>query len=239
MHADTPSESGLVFTLKKLASPIVTLRVGPEKTILTAHKAILVQSKFFASCLGEGRFEEGSKNEIDCPEDAPEDMLAIVRYLYTGHYLDNGPCSWCTDDVTQHIAGLIHLYAIADKYCIDDMCEKLLRTASNSLQVSTISWSYLDRMKQAGLQGSKMWKVFVRGLSTGLHTTSGHADLDRILQEGLDADMETAMELLREAAANQLEYDKEVHRRLLAGNNNDAVWGNVNKNNNNASSGWN
>ncbi|KAK5454189.1 hypothetical protein LTS15_006189 [Exophiala xenobiotica] len=61
-----PPDAGLQFpssfSVADFTSPIITLEVGPEATIMTAHKAILTKSDYFAKCLKN--FKEGVENRV-------------------------------------------------------------------------------------------------------------------------------------------------------------------------------
>ncbi|KAJ9611770.1 hypothetical protein H2200_004954 [Cladophialophora chaetospira] len=221
--SNTPPDP--TFNAEKFSSPIITLRIGPERTIVTAHKAILTEADYFAKCLAEGRFDEGAKNEIECPEDVARDMLAVARYLYTGGLHQPGhqfahPSSY---DMPQ----LIQLYAIADKYCIDGMCQQVLNIIRTHYPALRMTWRHLDQLKEAGLHGSRIWKLFIERIAQNLDEYRTHVNVTEMLQDGLGSDAETAMELLRQVAANQSTQDElERSRNLDSWNNNWTSGGN-------------
>jgi hypothetical protein len=70
--------SPLGFSVADFTSPIITLEVGPEATIMTAHKAILTKSDYFAKCLKN--FKEGVENRVKLLDDRPVDTVLHVHW---------------------------------------------------------------------------------------------------------------------------------------------------------------
>lgn len=63
---------------------IATLLVGPLKTHLTCHKALLgFYSEFFDAAL-YGRFREGESSIVELPEELPEEIVAFLAWIYSG-----------------------------------------------------------------------------------------------------------------------------------------------------------
>ncbi|QQK39632.1 BTB/POZ-like [Penicillium digitatum] len=77
-------------------SPIVLIRVGPEKRLFAAHEAILCASPFFAAhCTAQTPSSNASRPElgqqppskrIDLPEEQAEVLSCVLEYLYKGDY---------------------------------------------------------------------------------------------------------------------------------------------------------
>ncbi|KAJ5170230.1 uncharacterized protein N7500_003013 [Penicillium coprophilum] len=77
-------------------SPIVMLRVGPEKRLFAAHEAILHASPFFAGhCAAQTPNPDAPRprlplqppsKRIDLPEEQPEVLSCVLEYLYKGDY---------------------------------------------------------------------------------------------------------------------------------------------------------
>ena len=189
------------YTLESLASPTVNLRVGPDGLVLTAHKAILTRSQFFASCLEEGRFEEGLKNEICLPEEHPHNLLAILRFLYTGNALEE-PWYWPNNyegpEGERGIPAVINLLIVADKFCMEEMCFHLERLIINNFSCYTVEWKELEQVKQAGIRRPSLWQAIKSKLASALIGRGRGPDLEKLLADGLEDDIETAMWLLRE-----------------------------------------
>ncbi|KAJ9611769.1 hypothetical protein H2200_004953 [Cladophialophora chaetospira] len=193
------------YSIETLTSPIVTLRVGPDGTTFTAHKSIL------------GRFEEGMKNHINFPDESPEDMVPVLRFLHTGNVLSAiGPdletllmcwpeeskleetrnlrCSLAGTDLDK----MIGLYVVADRYCIQGMCDRVLDLAEKCVDLSGVEWRHLNAVKAAGLMGSKMWQMLTH---RSAHECASNGDkLKKIMDDGLKVDPEAAVDLLDELA---------------------------------------
>ena len=209
------------FSTKNLKSPIVTLRVGRERTVLTAHKAILIKSDYFAKCLEEGRFEEGSKNEIQFPDDDPDDMVAVLRYLYTGnvfraetndfHFAN---CNGWGPSLTIESAfpQFMRTYIVADKYCIEDVCQRVINLVEGMHWSNTIRWHHLEGLKAAELKGSALWKLFIRQIAGNLGQQHGHIDLKTMMEAGLEDDEDTKTEILQQLAMRLCDFDERVRR---------------------------
>lgn len=91
-------------------SDIITIYVGPERRVYTAHKDLLIaRSPFFEKCLQSG-FKEGKQNEVCAEEDVPEAFDLLVIWIYTETVT---PLS----DLARTKAAL-HAYMLADKYCM-------------------------------------------------------------------------------------------------------------------------
>lgn len=103
-----------------LKSHTVTLLVGTDSTILNVSQHILCRLPFFRAAL-QGNFREASEQKINMPEDDPQDVTALVEFLYTGSYSyayhDNAESE--SEGPTPDLAeGLYHVgvYATAHKY---------------------------------------------------------------------------------------------------------------------------
>ena len=140
--------------------------------MLTAHKSVLIKADYFDKCLEEGHFAEGQSNIITCPEDDPEDMAALVRYLYTGLVQD--------PKETPTLARLIRNYAIADKYCAGDMSSNVLRAVIRADNIP-LDWSHMEQLKAAGLHGSDIWSALIRRIGQGV---CGTRKVSHLIRQG-------------------------------------------------------
>ncbi|KAJ9611771.1 hypothetical protein H2200_004955 [Cladophialophora chaetospira] len=214
-HKDPPSrddkairEAGDTIGLQILTSPVVTLRVGPNNVTLTAHKAVLTTTAHFAKCLEEGRFEEGDNKIITLPEDDPAYMAAVIRFLYCGYIFV--PKSRASET---YLTYLIKLYAIADKYCIEKMCEYAVTLVEGKHQPLLI-WDHVEQLKSMGLRGSSLWKSFTIRIQ---HRLRGGADvgidLEKLWRDGLRADDETSIELVGRLIGRVTSEEKEASEK--------------------------
>lgn len=110
-------------------SKTITLFIGADKTMLSVSQDILCRLPFFRAAL-QGNFRESSEQTINMPEDEPQDVVALVEFLYTGRY--TYPYHADTESTLEKpaaalIEGLYHVgvYATAHKYG----CLELVATA--------------------------------------------------------------------------------------------------------------
>ena len=109
---------------------------------------------------------------------------------------------------SREIPQIIQLYAFADKYCMEGMCHQVLDLVRHGCNDKQLTWAHLEQAKEAGLQGSQMWKMLIERITQG--GVRSDVSLTNMLQDGLDSDAETAMEILRKLAVNQLAHDELV-----------------------------
>lgn len=142
-------------------SPIIILRVGPDKTEFRAYEEILCRLPFFRAAL-QGSFKEASEKAITMPEDEPEIIAALIEFLYIGSYTyafappPTGEIPAVpTSDVAQ---GSFHVsvYAAASKYDCDKLVEGAVR-----------NFTYV--MKELkGMDVIELWKAaYGKGLCLG------------------------------------------------------------------------
>ncbi|KAJ5326570.1 uncharacterized protein N7506_009672 [Penicillium brevicompactum] len=74
-------------------SPIVMLRVGPEKRLFAAHETILTTSSFFAAHCAAQQSSRRPRpplqppgKRIDLPEEQAEVLSCVLEFLYKGDY---------------------------------------------------------------------------------------------------------------------------------------------------------
>lgn len=138
---------------------MVTIEVGPEAKLFFMHKAILVRNRFFAACLKGNRFQEGISNLVKLPEDDPNAMSAIFRFLYTGLLFDES----IDDDERPYwmktTSCLINLYVTADKYFINEMRQEIVDVYRARLDTTDLNWGHFEAMKAAGLRKTAIWDV--------------------------------------------------------------------------------
>ncbi|OQE24347.1 hypothetical protein PENSTE_c007G03940 [Penicillium steckii] len=146
---DTPPDS----TSPTKSSPLVMLRVGPEKRLFAAHEAILCASPYFADYCGPQspsplpipQFQHPGKR-IELPDESPEILSCILEFLYKGDYYPRlrhnaRRRTWELEDareegnpgttVYHHRAGLIlrdtAIYCAAQKYNLPTLQRLALR----------------------------------------------------------------------------------------------------------------
>lgn len=110
-------------------SKTITLFIGADKTMLSVSQDILCRLPFFRAAL-QGNFRESSEQTINMPEDEPQDVVALVEFLYTGRYTypyHADAESTLEKPAADLMEGLYHVgvYATAHKYG----CVELVATA--------------------------------------------------------------------------------------------------------------
>lgn len=128
----------------------VTLLVGADKTMLNVSQEILCRLPFFRAAL-QGNFREASEQAINMPEDEPQDVIALVEFLYTGRYTypyHADAESKLANPAPDLAEGLYHVavYATAHKYG----CLELVATALDLFMY------VLGQMK--GMDVVRLWK---------------------------------------------------------------------------------
>ncbi|KAK5795895.1 hypothetical protein VI817_005180 [Penicillium citrinum] len=86
-------QSNTIDSSPTKSSPLVMLRVGPEKRLFAAHESILCASPYFAdycdpqspSPLPIPHFQHPGKR-IELPDESPEILSCVLEFLYKGDY---------------------------------------------------------------------------------------------------------------------------------------------------------
>ncbi len=183
------------------ASPMVTIFVGPEATPIKAHKSILTKCEYFAKCLQSGHFEEGDKNEINMRDADVDTFVKIIQFLYTGKLYDGDdkdikllarqPC--CT---SASISKLISVHAMANKYCIEEICTHVEALLDKGFSAEHLAWRHFQQIEEAGMRGSPLWEMLKMKVVSELVYPSFAVNLKAMLDDGLAFDSEMAIDLL-------------------------------------------
>lgn len=102
-------------------SSTVTLVIGPDSATFHVPKDILCVLPFFRAAL-QGKFREASDNKISMPEDEPQNVAALIEFLYTGSYTyPFRPATEVEEEgspAADYEEGAYHVgvYSTADKY---------------------------------------------------------------------------------------------------------------------------
>jgi hypothetical protein len=192
--------------------PIVTLRVGPEEMIITAHKDVLIKCGFFAACLKEDCSKEGRKDEVNLPGREPQNVFKLLHWLYSGYTIDvpssleyfetNPGRSNSTPDeqLQQHgfTTILVTDYILASRYCAEDVLTTIDEKANGYLLHQCIRWEHLVLLESAGLKNSQLWRTFVRRMALYCvdYDLPGWANLQTLHEEGLSYSHPVAGEIL-------------------------------------------
>jgi len=119
---DVPKSNPQTVFLDYLRSPIVHLNIGSgaDATVISAHKAILAQSPFFAERLAD------DISEADLPDEDLDAMGCFLQYQYTGEYfprrlanqpdgLEHDPSIPAIDSTGAQLLKHAKVYTLAEK----------------------------------------------------------------------------------------------------------------------------
>ena len=81
-----------------------------------------------------GQFEESHTFQIRLPEDSPQVIEALVEYLYSGNFRDNGTVArgGDTETATERLA---NIYCVAEKYGLEDLKVLVVRKLADVTDV--------------------------------------------------------------------------------------------------------
>lgn len=106
-------------------SPIFTIVVGPQRKIYTAHRAVLLQCRFFKAACG-GPFKEAITRRLVFREDDPGLFHHVLEHLYYGDYGSKLRGSGAKATINNHPVDAqirmtecrehARIYCLADKY---------------------------------------------------------------------------------------------------------------------------
>jgi len=182
-------------------SQIITLEVGPEPMIMTAHKTILTRSDYFAKYLEN--LKEGVQNKVKLPHDVPFDILRILCFLYTGNMFEGDAGDrgrslnhhWNPQGVTY----LIKILIIAEKYCVDDMYWRAMNML-RSVPDKSFDLSHLQQLDDAGLREHSMLGVIMDIFAR--NATVDPKRLRVMLDNELDLEPVFGLEILKKLTAH-------------------------------------
>ncbi|TIA44181.1 hypothetical protein D6C79_06523 [Aureobasidium pullulans] len=84
MSSSSGSKTGSLSSAKSFYSPIITVRVGPDKQEFYIHKGVLCSnSNYFAKALS-GQFQEAKTNTVELDDVHVLLFKVFVAWLYTG-----------------------------------------------------------------------------------------------------------------------------------------------------------
>ncbi|KAL8959574.1 MAG: hypothetical protein Q9193_003587 [Seirophora villosa] len=117
------------------SSKIYIISVGQNNKEYAVHESVLRKSPVFAA-MCEGQFKEAYERRILLPADNPQDIAAIVEYLYTNDFATIGnpnaglDCQTCA-------AQLKSLYGTAEYYQMDPLKDLIVKKFKDCTTGST------------------------------------------------------------------------------------------------------
>ena len=195
------------MTTRRLASPVITLTVGPDGQPFSVPKEILIENPFFSQCLENDRYQEGTNNLINLPEDDPELMVYILRFLHTRRFDAANFRGEGYLPLERQIARLIKLHALADKYLIKKLCSEITESIQPHIAHQVIpTWNDLEKLNDLGLQDTMLWHEYLQAIVDWAVAYPNNGILRQLLSDGLDKDAEAAAGILYKIEAA-------IHRR--------------------------
>jgi hypothetical protein len=125
---------------------------------------------FFAACLDRG-FKEGEDRLIKLPEDDPKVVEKVLEYLYGSNfeYPALRERSEYHDEVDEeerpHWALLARCYATADKYCLEDLQNKIMDFVKQAMKKRRVCASAIQELTKAGLRACPMRRFLLKEMA--------------------------------------------------------------------------
>lgn len=155
-------------------SPTVTLLVGADKILFNTSQHVLCRLPFFRAAL-QGQFREASEQSLTMPEDEPQNIAAMIEFLYTNNYTYQYGTDGESDigrPAPSLAEGLYHVgvYATAHKYDCDSLAKAALE-----------NFVYVLRHLK-GVEVMRLWKAaYAENLQLG--DIEGHGKLEKFKRD--------------------------------------------------------
>lgn len=161
-------------------SPIITLRIGLERTEIRAYEATLCRLPFFRAAL-QGNFEASAENAIILPEHDPESIGALLEFLYTGSYtytfqppVPPGTADEDIITISDVSQGSFHVavYDVASKCDCEVLGKSALNNFTHVLKqltgmdiITLLQEAYVKGLYLSKLEADPDLRVFMNGLA--------------------------------------------------------------------------
>jgi BTB/POZ domain len=146
--------------------------VGPERQPFTVHREIICsKSPFFQNCLDSG-LSESSKGEIELPVDLPAAFEEVLKWVYTGSI--TSPLKEPDGGDYLIVHNLVHTYILADKLCMESLCNEVVDTIKAWHKNSITNPVFLSHFQDGVLSDSELKKFLVHQLA---HDIFAYADV--------------------------------------------------------------
>ncbi len=133
-----------------MTSEIVKIFVGPNREEYNLHKALLCDRSSFFNAAFQSRFRESHEQVINLPEESAEAFALFVPWIY------GSPLSI---DAHFKLDTYIELYALAQKFCMEDLGNQAMDVIKLSVEVSrrlvepdAVYWGYRLTLPGCGLR---------------------------------------------------------------------------------------
>ena len=179
----TPSLSIFTDTTDIIAGDAEAMKVPTEK---------LRGIPFFDACLRPGCFRESDKAVIRLPEDSPEHVEQLLKYVVFNEPvnmatvgIDSSKSDTCGDDTTARIR---RLYFLADRLGAEEYQNKLIDTVKEYSRTNHVIVNCFDDLIEAGLEGSQLMDF----LTTEMAHTMYNWHWERCIKEPAEKEWVTA-----------------------------------------------
>ena len=152
-----------------------------------------MKTSYFTGCLRDGRFAEGANLLVKLPDEEPERMMLLIRFLYT----DTVP-EYAEIEENSRLEKFVSMYIVAHRYCAERLCARALALAATAMKTVRIKWCHFHELGKAELQGSNMWSLFVR--EAVRECCESFCNLKILLEDGLQSNGDAAVDILQEFA---------------------------------------
>ena len=129
-----------------------------------------MKCSFFAACLDKD-FKEGEEGLVKLPEDDPNAIEKVLEYLYSSNfeYSALADVDGCNDEVEKedrpHWAFLAKCYAVADKYCLEDLQNKIMDIVKDAVKQRPVCASGIQELTKAGLRACPMRRFLLKEMA--------------------------------------------------------------------------
>ena len=127
-----------------------------------------MKCSFFAACLDKD-FKEGGDSLVKLPEDDPNAIEKVLEYLYSGSF-EYPALNWTqrgcgVGEERSRSVFLAKCYATADKYCLEDLQNKIMDWVKDAMKHKMVCASGLQELTKAGLRSCPMRRFLLKEMA--------------------------------------------------------------------------
>ncbi|KAL8649349.1 MAG: hypothetical protein Q9210_004458 [Variospora velana] len=174
---------GLTLSYERFDSKIFIISVGEEKKEYAVHEAVLKKSPVFAA-MCKGQFKEAHERRITLPVDNPQDVAAIVEYMYMDNFTTIGNPNAGSDHQTCALQ-LASLYMVAEYYQIDPLKALIVKKFKTCTTKSTpAQWLAVAALIYPSLRSTDdIYPAYMRSLIIDCLNASGNPPDPAVMEE--------------------------------------------------------
>ncbi|KAM0799091.1 hypothetical protein BDR22DRAFT_337189 [Usnea florida] len=202
--------------LKLQGIPVITLHVGPDKTLFQVHQDLLFDASPVFKAAFFGNFQEASERSMPLPDDDEDSVGRMISWLYTKQIELTVPVS---DETSEECyMQLAELNTLADKYDICLLKNKIvdeifgLRNGPNSKRVPQLPM--VKYVYDNTTTGSSFRKLMVAWYAFGINLKWYDNEGTKTLLA--ETPQEFTIDLVMELGARQAHLDRSSPFKLPA-----------------------